>query len=256
MVVAILMFGALIAGGGLSGGTRGPSVALAQLATVTLKVTDTETGLSVDNLLVFVDGIQKGKTDQAGELDIAAVDYGRHRIMVLAPNSEKAMVERYVDVASDVNVPVSIDMPNPVFEATLKARTGWWFNEYGFVDVTMKNVGAAVSEDTTAIVSLYVQGTDSAPVATRMLDFQNMAPGGLSVQKSTDRMDEFVWGKAEYISVVVIERYRYTPQNMKVIVEGQVPASIISRVVTDVMNYIRLHPEIIGQIAQIFLKIA
>jgi len=232
-----------------------PTFVRAQYGTLTLQVTDTETGRSVDDVEIYVDNAFAGTTAQGGELDVPHLDYGRHRVSVLVPYYEQCKVDKYVDVAGNITVPVSIDMPNPSFQISLEVATHLeLFNEYGSVEVTLTNVGDVVSQDTIVLILVYLEGDTTTLIASRIINFGNVAAGALPIKKGIPYIDEFKWRKTEHVSAVVVDRWKYTPQNEQVVTQAQVPIGLAEQVICDACAYIKQHPEVIGTIAEIILK--
>lgn len=234
--------------------TPTPSPTLVPKATMTLKITDTRTGRNVDDVEVLVDGMVIGTTVQSGELDVPNLEYGRHRVSILVPYYEQCKVEQYVDLSGNTFVPVSIDMPNPVFQvsANFKANTEL-FNEYGSGTIEITNTGELVSQDTIAIIFVYTEDNSTTPIGTHIVDFGNIAAGAQLIKREIGRMDEFVWGKTEEIAVVVVDRWQYTPQNNQVVTQSQVPQSFSTQIVNYAYSYIQQHPDALGTIAKIVL---
>lgn len=221
---------------------------------MTLQVTDTETGRFVDDTHVYIDDVYVGTTAQGGELDVHHLEYERHRVSVLVPYYEQCKVDKYVDVTGNVTVPVSINMPNPIFQISLEVSAHYeLFNEYGSVQVTLANVGEVVSQDTIVLILVYLEDDMTTPIASRIIDFGNVAAGAQPITKEITPIDEFVWLKVEYVAAVVIDRWKYTPQNEQVVAEVQVPIGLEERIILDAYTYIEQHPEVIGAIARIIL---
>lgn len=226
----------------------------AQYATMTLQVTDTETGRFADDVQVYVDDVYAGTTAQGGELDVPHLQYGRHRVSVLVPYYEQCKVDKYVDVSGNVTVPVSINMPNPIFQISLEVADHLeLLNEYGSVEATLTNVGDVVSQDTIVLILVYLENDITTPITSRIIDFGNVAAGAHPITKRISHIDEFEWLKTEYVAAVVIDRWKYTPQNEQVVTEAQVPIGLAERVLLDACTYIEQHPEVIGTIVKIIL---
>lgn len=223
-------------------------------ATLTLKISDQETNRYVDDVTVLIDGTVVGNTVQNGEIDITNLEYGRHRISVLVPYYEQCKVEQYVDVEGDKVVPLSIDMPNPVFHASVKPKADLeLFNEYGTVSIDVSNTGNLASKNTVAIVFVYLEDNIATPVGTHIIDFGNIASGAQSVNKQITHLDEFEWLKNERIAVIIVDGWKYTPQNDQVICQVDVPAALSGQIVTQAFTYLSQHPELVGTIVKIII---
>lgn len=93
------------------------------------------------------------------------------------------------------------------------------------------------------------------PVATKLLDFGPLAPGATSPPEGALGLSEFALGKQEYVVAVVLDRWKYTPQNEEAIGEITVPLSIFEQWALKAKQYLQEHPEIIGKIAGFLLKV-
>ena len=255
VVLTIIIVAALVAFTFSSNGARTlSSVVQGPHATMTLKISDTETGRLVDDVSVLVDGLSARTTVHNGELDVPNVKYGRHRISLLVPYYEQCKVDNYVDINGDTVVPVSIDMPNPVFQASVSVQTHLEpLNEYGSVSITLANTGEVVSQDTIALAFTYMEENLTTPIATRIVNFGNIAVGAQPIQRSIPRMDEFVWLKSEHVAVVIIDRWKYTPENNQVVSQVNAPTALSEQIVSQANTYLQQHPEITGTTAKIII---
>lgn len=220
---------------------------------ITLNASDIETGVAIDAIDVYVDGTFKGETTQDGQLDLTNIAPGRHRVGLDVPGAQE-MVERYITVGEEDQVSLSIDMPNPSFVTTASTT-----RKYGLLDqrmnvkVTLKNMGDVNSQNTTALVFVY-HGDDLETVKdSAMLDFGNLAPGGLSVDREATNLDSSYW-HGNRIFVVVVDTWKYTPQSGTVTAEVSTPQSQLTRLASYARQYVEQHPEIVGKIASMFLS--
>ena len=220
---------------------------------ITLNASDIETGVAIDTIDVYADGTYKGKLTQDGQLDITNIAPGRHRVGLDVPGAQ-GMVERYVTVGEEDQVSLSIDMPNPSFVTTVSVTS-----KYGLLDqrmdikVTLKNMGDVSSQDTTAIIFVY-HGDDLETVKdSAMLDFGNLASGGLSADQEATNLDSDYWHRNR-IFVVVVDRWKYTPQNGTVAAEVSTSESQLTQLARWAGQYLEQHPEIVGKIASMFLS--
>lgn len=253
IVIIVLLATGLINTGTIGQGFISGPTPIPQ-ATITLKITDSETGRNVDDVTVLIDEKSVGTTVQSGEIDIPNVEYGRHRVSVLVPYYEQCKVEQYIDVSGDMNVPLSINMPNPVFQVSAEISTSLeLFNEYGNLKITVANTGQLVSKDTVAIVFVYSEDNLNTPIGTHIVNFGSVAAGALPITQEISRMNEFQWLKAEEIGIVIVDRWDYTPQNNQVVLQNDVPAALSAQILTQVSAYLQQHPEVIGTIARIIL---
>lgn len=222
--------------------------------TITLTVTDEETGLPADGIDIYVDDAKKGATTQNGELVIEDILPGRHKVG-LDVSGYTGMVERYIDVGMQENIPLTIDMPNPRFYAEMSVWESYGWQVYGNVEVRLRNMGEVNSQDTAVLILVYIpQDNPDAPVATRLLEFGSLAPGATSPPERVE-IPEFAMFKQEYVVAVVLDRCEYTPQNEEAIGEITVPPSIFEQWTLEAKQYLQEHPEIIGKIAGFLLKI-
>lgn len=230
-----------------------PTVPPIPRATITLRVTDTETDQFVDNASVLVDGVDVGTTTQTGELEIQNLEYRSHRISIV-PYYEQYTAEYYVNVSGDAVIPVSIDVPNPVFQAAIDVTVNYVaFHELGRVSITLSNTGQVVSRETIALVFVYLEDNLDTPVETRIVDFGDIPADAQPIKKEIIGMDSFVWQKAERIAVAIVDRWKYTPKTDEVTGQEEVPTWFKADALSHSYSYIEEHPEIIGTIAKIIV---
>lgn len=220
---------------------------------ITLNLSDTETGVAIDAIDVYVDGTKKGTTTQDGQLDLTNISPGRHRVGLDVPGAQ-GMVERYIDIGEEDQVSLTVDMPNPSFVTTVSVT-----DKYGLLDqrmdikVTLKNMGDVSSQDTTALVFVY-HGDDLENVKdSAMLDFGNMASGGLSIDQEATNLDSSYW-HGNRIFVVVVDGWKYTLQSGTIVAEVSTPESQLTQLAGWAGEYLEAHPEIVGKIVSMFLS--
>lgn len=230
-----------------------PTVPPIPRATITLRVTDTETEQFVDNVSVLVDGVDIGTTTQNGELEIQNLEYGSHRISIV-PYYEQHTFEQYVNVSGDAVIPVSIDIPNPVFQAAIDVTVDYVaFHELGRVSITLSNTGQITSRETIALVFVYLEDNLDTPVENRIVDFGDIPADAQPIKKEIIGMDSFVWQKAERVAVAIVDRWKYTPKTDEVTGQEEVPTWFKADVLSYSYTYIEEHPEISGTIAKIIV---
>lgn len=233
---------------------NGQGTILVQLKSrITLNVSDIETSEAVDAIDVYVDGTFKGKTTQDGQLDLTDISPGRHRIGLDVPGAQ-GMVERYIDVGAEDQVTLAVDMPNPSFVVTVSVTDKRGVLDQRMdIDVTLKNMGDVSSQDTTVIVFVY-HGNDLENVKdSAMLDFGNMASGGLSRNEKATNLDSSYW-HGNRIFVVVVDRWKYTPESGTIVAEVSTSEALLTSLARQARQYLEEHPEMIGKIAQMFLS--
>lgn len=224
--------------------------------TVTLIVNDTETGLPIREMDVYVDGEFRGTTTRDGELIIESILPGHHTVG-LDVSGYTGMVNKYIDVGTEQIIPVDIDAPNPVFVVGVDANSYWDFGEYGNVYVTLSNIGEVDSEGTQILVLVYREDDLTMPIASKVLAFPSLVPtqhGGQEVEKDWPDIDAFVYGPREIVVVVVYDGWRYTPQNGQVVNQANVSSSIATEIAYSVGQYLKEHPEeVVNTIAKIVI---
>jgi len=222
--------------------------------TITLTVNDEETGLPADGIDIYIDDVKKGTTTQNGELVIEDILPGRHKVGLDVP-SYTQMVERYIDVGMQESVSLAIDMPNPEFSVSVRNLGDYGFPDRRFdVEVTLKNMGDVPSKDTTAIILVYHGSDDFQSVKdSAMLDFGDMAGGGLSRSEEFTNLDFDYWNGTR-VFVVVVDRWEYTPQSGTIVAEVSTEEALLLQLGRQAWQYMEEHPEIVGKIASMFLS--
>ena len=215
--------------------------------TVTLIVHDTETGLSVREIDVYVDGEFRGTTTRDGEFIIENILPGHHTVGVDVPGYT-GMVNKYIEVGTQEMISLDVDVPNPVFVVGVDANNYHTLlsGEYGNVFVTLANVGEVNSEGTQVLVLVYTEDDLDTPITSKVLPFPSLVPtqhGGYQVEKDWTDIDAFVWGPEEIVVVVLYDGWRYTPQNEQVVNQANVPSSMFTQVAYSVGQYLKEHPE-------------
>jgi len=226
-------------------------------SSITLNISDIETGVAIDAIDVYVDGTYKGETTQDGQLDLTNISPGRHRIGLDVPRAE-GMVERYIDVGEEDQVTLTVDMPNPSFVVTAKVDTwyDWWhLDEKGRVTATLTNMGELPSEGTIAVVFVYRMDTYQK-IAERIITFGEIPPYpqvGSSSPEDTGEISEFVWGPTEEAVVIVVDKSKYVPQDEQGMTRISNSISVVGQALRDSIEWVRNNPQIIGTIAKIFV---
>ncbi len=213
--------------------------------TVTLIVHDTETGLSVREIDVYVDGELRGTTTRDGKFIIENILPGHHTVGVDVPGYT-GMVNKYIEVGTQEIISLDVDVPNPVFVVGVDANSYWDFGEYGNVFVTLSNVGEVNSEGTQVLVLVYRDDNLTMPIASKVLSFPSLVPtqhGGQPVEKDWSGIDAFVWGPGEIVVVVIFDGCRYTPQNEQPVNSAAVSSSMVAELAYSVNEYLKAHPE-------------
>jgi hypothetical protein len=223
---------------------------------ITLQMTDNETGKPIDAVDVYVDGTLEGRTVQDGQLDVASISPGRHKVGLDTPGAQ-GMVEKYINVGdNDQIISVTFDMPNPHFLASSSVLWEGWRKEVMDVKVTLKNMGNVDSQNTAALVLVYRGNDFEKAVDSRLIDFGNIAPGS-SAELETGTLNtgnRLLDDHGNRILVVVIDRWAYTPQNGEVVSEIYTPEGLLTQLVDQVGAYLQQHPEVIGKIAGAFIS--
>jgi hypothetical protein len=214
---------------------------------VTLQITDNETDEAVGLADVYVDGELKGRTTQSGRLDVD-LSPGRYRVGIEVAGVN-GRIEEYITVGeNDEEVSLVVDLPNPVFLAGMKVGThrNWWqlwLDEVGDAEVTLANMGEMSSENTMAVLFVYFEDDLAVPVATRVLNFGNIAPGDQVVRR-VDDMYEFRNIKSERAIIVVFDGWKYTPNGEVIGGEVTVPMGELAQLVSSALDYLQQHPEV------------
>lgn len=226
-----------------------PTVPPTPQATITLRVTDTETEQFVDNASVLVDGVDVGTTTQTGELEIRNLEYGSHKISIVPYH------EQYINVSGDAVIQVAIDAPNPVFQAAIDVTVDYVaFHELGRISITLSNTGQITSRETMALVFVYLEDNLDTPVETRIVNFGDIPADAQPIKKEIIGMDSFVWQKTERVAVAVVDRWKYTPKTDEVTGQEEVPTWFKADALSHSYSYMEEHPEIRGTIAKIVVE--
>lgn len=215
--------------------------------TVTLAISDEETGLPVSEMRVFIDGSEEGITTEEGEIIIEDILPGTHKAEIDVPGYI-GRKEKYFDVGIQERIPLIIDMPNPEFQIAVSGESHWqiWY-ELGEVCVELVNVGNADSKSTIVLVLVYREDDLSNPIDSEILNFPSLVPiqhGGESETRYWNDVN-FVLGPSEIIVTIVFDGWTYTPQNEQVLSQITVPSSMLAELTYSVTNYLKEHPEVI-----------
>jgi hypothetical protein len=219
-----------------------------------LTIRDSDTNTLVEGVTVYIDGKKVDSTTQQGTVMLETVSIGQHKISITYETFGEIDVD-YITVNKDTrDLSLLVDMPNPVFQVSASVTTTLGlFDEYGHVKINLANTGDIASQDTIALVLVYLEDDATNPIATRIVNFGNVAAGAQPLQEEARDISEFVWGTGERVAVVIIDRWKYTPQNNNIVTQVQVPVGFAEQVVQQVFTYLQQHPEIIGTIAKIIL---
>ena len=230
-----------------------PTLSPSPHATITLIITDTETNKFVDNASVLIDGQDVGTTMQNGELQIENIEFGKHRISII-PYYEQYTVEQNITVLGDITLPISINMPNAVFEVKVDVKLDYiTFRELGRVRITLTNTGQVASQNTMALIFVYLEDNLDTPVTNRTIDFGNIEADAQPITKEIVGIDSFVWPTVERVAVVIVDRGKYIPENNQVISQRAGPPWFTAEIIDHTYAYISEHPEINGTVAKIIL---
>lgn len=222
-------------------------------AKLTLKITDTETEKPIDNVSVFVDDKYVGTSMQSGELEIENLEYGNHKISITTLEGQD-IFEQGVSISGDTILPVLIDMPNPDFEVTVDVKADYVaFRELGRISITLKNTGQIISQDTIALVFVFIEDNTNFPIASRIIEFGNIKSDAQPIMKEIVGIDSFVWPEVERAIVIIIDKWKYTPENNQLIIQETAPYWFTIEALKNTRTYIEAHPEIGGTINKIIL---
>jgi len=214
---------------------------------------DEETGKPIGRVdggyvRVILDGLDRGYVTDYGELLLSNINPGMHELMLVVPGYGEVTKLIELEPGETEEIETVIDMPNPVFMVAIEAYSYWDFGEYGHIEVTLTNKGNVDSVDTSVLVLVYTEDDPTTPIATKIMDFGNVAPGALSTTKEWHRIEPFVWGPREIIAVAVFDRWSFTPENEKVISQIAVPQSMMEKLASSVSSYLEEHPEVVVNI--------
>jgi hypothetical protein len=188
-----------------------------------------------------------------GELQIKNIEYGKHRISI-NPYYEQYTVEQDITVSDDIKLPISINMPNAVFEVEVEVKLDYiTFRELGRVRITLSNTGQIASQNTIALVFVYLEDNLDIPVSNITVDFGNIEADVQPITKEIVGIDSFVWPTVERVVVVIIDKWKYTPENNQIISQKAVPPWFTAEIIDHTYTYIEEHPEINGTVAKIIL---
>lgn len=90
-------------------------------------------------------------------------------------------------------------------------------------------------------------------VGSRIPRFGNIAPGADPIRKGVHDLTEFKWGQGEYVVVVIVDRWDFTPEDKLPTAEVQVPKDTLAKWIEQAVGYIKEHPEVLGTIARIIV---
>lgn len=190
-----------------------------QYGSMVIEVTDKETGKPVGRVIdgyvnVILGGIDRGFLGDDGKLQIDGIAAGMQELKLVIPEYGS---ERYtVDIVPNQTnyVKIDVDMPNPVFsQPAVTCNVAWWqfWGETGTVTVTLSNTGKIASLNTQVLVLAFNADTKLV-IDSEILSFgymQRQELGGTPVTK--DGVLNFVWGPREYVAILVLEGWPYTP---------------------------------------------
>jgi hypothetical protein len=219
-----------------------------------LTIRDSGTSRLVEGVTVYIDGKKVDSTTQQGTVMLDTVSIGQHKVSITYETFGEIEVA-YISVnANTHDLSLDVDMPNPDFQVTAGVSTTLGLGgEYGHVNIELANTGEIASQDTIALVFVYLENDASTPIATDIVNFGNVAAGAVPISKEAREFSEFVWGTGERVAVAIVDRWEYTPQNNDILAQVQVPVDFSYQVAQYIVTYVQEHPEIIGTIAQMIL---
>lgn len=203
---------------------------------------------------VFLDGVSQGYVTDSGEVRMSGIEPGTHELLIVVPNYGEVRKLITIESGETEEIHTEIDMPNPVFRVSVEvgSHVGFPLQEWGDVDVTLVNMGDINSQDTIALIRVYLEDNPTQCVGTHILRFGNLASGADPVLKGIDP-EEFTFGQGEYVVVVILDRWDFTPEDKSPVTEVQVPEGVLGELVDQGINYIKQHPEVLGNICRIII---
>lgn len=220
---------------------------------ISLTLTDSDTQKPIgkvdgEYVRVTLGGVNAGYLNDDGELEIDGVPEGSQELTLIIP--DYGQKRQHLEVKSGENTPVNIviDMPNPIFDVTMACTTGWLFEQYGDINVSLTNTGDKASDHTSVLILVYNEQDTSTPEATHTFAFPSLVPekeGGKSCTSETWRCNNFRYSSKEIITAVVLEGWAYTPQNEQAINEVSVPDSLFAQVSDSIAKYLSDNPEVV-----------
>lgn len=236
--------------------TPAPTATLsaAPTATLSLNISDVETKKPVRDVSVLIDGKAVGQTSQSGEIEVKNVEYGNHKIAIVLDEDQIAF-EQEVNILENTILSISIDMPNPVFEVIVDVKVDYVnFRELGRININLTNTGQISSQNTTSLIFVYVEDNLDTPATITSLDFGNIEEGAAPVIRGIVGIESFVWPKVEYVLVVILDQWEYTPENNQMIIQSTVPGWFPAEAQKYIYLYLENHKEIEGTISNILLR--
>jgi len=226
---------------------------------ITLK--DQNTNYAVNAVRVYLDGKEYGNTLNDGSLELKDVMPGNYKFSIDITNYGMLDVG-YRNIESSTTE-IKVNMPHPDFSpnslSCIDDYDTWKLSEYGICTVSLKNMGDIASDSTSVVLLVYLienNTISSKPIASRLLDFGNMATDGYPITKNTDRMYEFKWGKQEDAVAIIFDKWKYTPENKKEIQGVSIPDSITNEWIIEAKQFCSDDPERCAKVAGIFVGTA
>lgn len=219
-----------------------------------LTIRDVETDLSAKNVVVYIDGNNKGTTTQQGTLLLNTISVGTHRVSITYTGYGTIEIG-YITVEKQTSsLQLTVDMPNPefIFSVSVDEWLNWVLppDEMGQATVTVGNQGDLPSKDTMALVMVY--DAESQYITDKDLIRLGSISIGENTWKKSKILDTSYWHD-EYILVVLFDGSEYLPENN---LESMIaaPGSVVYDLVQGVSNYLAEHPEVIGKIIGTTIK--
>jgi hypothetical protein len=220
---------------------------------ISLTLTDSDTQKPIgkvngEYVRVLLGGVDAGYLNDNGALEIDGVPEGSQELTLIIPHYGQKRQD--LEVKSNENTPIKtvIDMPNPIFDVTVNCTTGWLFEQYGEITVSLTNRGDIASDNTRVLILVYNEHDPSTPEATHTFAFPSLVPekdGGKSYTSETWRCNDFRYSSKEIIVAIVLEGWGYTPQNKQAVNDASVPTSLFTQISDSIAKYLSDNPDVI-----------
>ncbi len=212
---------------------------------VIFTLTDTETNKPITFENVFLESTGSAaysstrETDDIGKVKIDDIFPGDYRVTLQAVES-RVKPSKVINIGSSKEIVVSLDMPNPELIASGLSCTEWWAtitDWHGKCSVTIKNTESERSiatKDTAVVILVYLED-DSGNAQLVNKDVINIGRLLPSQEKkvTTKELTGFQWGKKEKIVAVLVEGWKYVPEDQKLMGEVNMPVSVTERWLKD-----------------------
>ena len=216
--------------------------------TTIIYLIDEETSLSINDVRVYIDGVDKGITTQQGSI-MGDLECGTYRLRISIEDYGDLDVG-YFEIVKDVEEYfIDVDMPNPNIRAVITD-----YHEHGIdrkcdFNVKISNLGEMPSYDTYILISIY-DPDDDRIMAQDYVHIGSIPKGEFKIHSAADLDSQ--WG-AEHVSVVVFNRYRYLPTT-SLYSYYNTSESWLASLVNQLVDYIENNPDvIIGKIIDAIL---